>query len=210
MSVAPLASNQDVYSYSPAELRFREACQSYALFRSQHGPEAGLKDNRFLWMCYADAFLMSIVSVRDLTGLRSQMSASDLFRFIIVMRNVTVHQAVVSGSSPLQMVNRIISVQAGAYNPDAPDHEVPVLVAHRIAAALANYEAQLRTQNVRTNKTGKVTSMWNQEERNVRGALRWNAALAAQNDPRTPLSQVFLDVIQFVAGVCGFTVPPLP
>ena len=113
MSAPPLVSDEEVYSLSPAELRFREACQFYALFKRYHGPDAGLKGNRFLWMCYVDAFLTAIVSVKDLTSLRSQLNASDAFRFIVVMRNITAHQAVVSVASPVSMVVRDIHVQAG-------------------------------------------------------------------------------------------------
>jgi len=210
MSAPPLVSDEEVYSLSPAELRFREACQFYALFKRYHGPDAGLKGNRFLWMCYVDAFLTAIVSVKDLTSLRSQLNASDAFRFIVVMRNITAHQAVVSVASPVSMVVRDIHVQAGAHNPDRPDHEMPILAASRIATALTNYEAQLRAQDVRTNKhTGKTTSMWDREGGNVRGALRWNAKLAALPEPRVPLSDAFLEVINFVAKVCGFIVPAL-
>src|SRR5208337_260104 len=205
MSAPPLVSDEEVYSLSPAELRFREACQFYALFKRYHGPDAGLKGNRFLWMCYVDAFLTAIVSVKDLTSLRSQLNASDAFRFIVVMRNITAHQAVVSVASSVSMVVRDIHVQAGAHNPDRPDHEMPILAASKIATALTNYEAQLRAQDVRTNKhTGKTTSMWDREGGNVRGALRWNAKLAALPEPRVPLSDAFLEVINFVAKVCGF------
>ncbi len=211
MSLPPLVGDQEVYSLSPSELRFRQACQFYALFKTHHGPAAGLKDKRFYWMCYADAFLMSIVSLKDLMRPKPLFNKSDTFRFVTVMRNVTVHQAVVSGSSPLLMVNKIIVVHVGAPQPNAPDHDEPVLVADRVAAALANYETQLRAApRGMDKKTGQPKTMWDYEQSSVGAARRWNALLAAKTPPQVPLSAVFLEVIRFVAGDCGFTVPPLP
>ena len=209
MPVTPLVSDEEVYSLPPAELRFRQACQFYVLFKRFHGPEAGLKGNRFLWMCQVDAFLTAIISLKDLTGLRSQLNAISAFRFLVVMRNITAHQAVVSASSPVSMVARDISVQAGSFNADRPDHEMPILDTAKIARALANYEAQLRTQNVRTNSRGRTVSKWDDEQRNVQGALAWNVWLAAQPTGRVLLSEVFLEALNATARVCDFTMPAL-
>jgi len=160
MSLQPLVDNLDVYKLSPAEFRFLEACQHYALFRCYHGPAAGLKDNRFLWMCHADAFLMAIVSLQDLIRPAPEFYKNDAFRFLKVMRNITVHQAAVAAFSPLLMVNRTIAVQAGAYQPDKPDHEEPILVAGRIASALDTYKTQLRgTPKGIDKKTGLLKTM---------------------------------------------------
>jgi hypothetical protein len=209
MPVVPLANDDEVFSLPPAELRFRQACQFYVNFKSFHGPEAGLKGNRFLWMCYVDAFVTALVSLKDLTGLRSQLNAISVFRFLVVMRNITAHQAVVSGSSPVSMVARDISVQAGDLNPDRPDHEMPILDAAKIDRALANYEAQLRTQNVHIDQRGRAVSKWDQEQRNVQGALAWNVWLAEQPNGRALLSDVFLETLNATARVSGFRTPPL-
>ncbi len=48
MAICILASDDEVLSMSPAELRFREACQFYVLFKSHYGPEVGQKGQRFL------------------------------------------------------------------------------------------------------------------------------------------------------------------
>src|SRR5262249_38414372 len=117
----PLVDDQLVYKCSPAEFRFLEACQFYALFKSHHGPIPGLKDNRFYWMCYADAFLMALVSLKDLIDPKPAFHKNDAFRFLTVMRNITVHEAAAAATSPLLMVNKIVAVQAGAYQPSAPD-----------------------------------------------------------------------------------------
>lgn len=208
MALHVLVGDQDIYTLTSTELRFRQACQFYALFMRHHGPNAGLAGNRILWMCHVDAFLAPLVSVQDIWFLRSQLNTSDLFRFIVVMRNITAHQAVVSASSPYSMVSRDVHVQAGAYNSERPDHEIPVLAASKIATSLANYEAQLRTQDVRFNKRlGRTTSMWDREVSNVRGALRWNAGLMALPQPRVLLSTVFLEVTILVSKACGFVLP---
>ncbi len=211
MFLQPLVDNLDVYKLSPAEFRFLEACQHYALFRCYHGPAAGLKDNRFLWMCHADAFLMTIVSLEDLIRPAPEFYKNDAFRFLKVMRNITVHQAAVAAFSPLLMVNRTIAVQAGAYQPDKPDHEEPILVAGRIASALDTYETQLRgTPKGIDKKTGLLKTMWDFQGKSVIAARKWNQRLATQNPAKIPMSAVFLEVIQFVAKETGFTVPPLP
>ena len=59
-------------------------------------------------------------------------------------------------------------------------------------------------------KTSLPKTMWDYEGLSVVAARRWNAMLAAKTPPQVPLSAVFLEVIQFVAGECGFAVPPLP
>jgi len=128
---------------------------------------------------------------------------------MVVMRNLTAHVTVVHTGGSMSMINRDISVSAGAPNPNAPDHEEPMLAASKIGSALAAYEARLKTENVRTDKSGKTTSMWDRERKNVEGALRWNAKLAGEPTPRVPLSGVFKEAINFVAGVCNFAVPPL-
>ena len=66
----------------------------------------------FLWMCYADAFLMFLVSLKHhvTAAQEDALKNSDLIRMMTMLRNVTVHQAVVSTASPLIMINRIISI----------------------------------------------------------------------------------------------------
>ena len=160
---------------SLAELRFREACQFYALFKRYHGPDAGLKGNRFLWMCYVDAFLTAT------SGERSHLAKEPAQR----ERRLSVHRRHAKHHrSPGGRIGGVARFHGGeghprpgrGHNPDRPDHEMPIFAASKIATALTNYEAQLRAQDVRTNKhTAKTTSMWDREGGNVRGALRWNA-----------------------------------
>ena len=90
-------------------------------------------------VCYADAFLMTIVSLKDFvtTDQRDGLKNSDLFRMITVLRNVTVHQAVVSTASPLTMINRNINLHVAR---PQPRHEDAVLNTTRIAEALDHYE----------------------------------------------------------------------
>ena len=63
-------------------------------------------------MCYADAFLMTLVSLKDFIPEVQETTpkVSDLFRMMTVLRNVTTHRAVVSRGSPMLMINRDISV----------------------------------------------------------------------------------------------------
>jgi hypothetical protein len=188
-----LATYDEVDNLESAELRFREACQFYALFKGHYGPGVDPQSTRFLWMCYADAFLMSLVSLKDAVPETQEMAlkGSDLFRMMTVLRNVTVHRAVVSTRSPLLMINREINVGG----PDGR-YEDPVLNAVRIAEALDHYEQELRHE-----------CMWRQERRNVEGARRWNDELKAKDPPRIHLSAVFRDALAFVAGTCGWAMP---
>jgi hypothetical protein len=193
MPTSPMAAYDEIDNLNTAELRFRQACQFYALFKGHHGPSVDPQSGRFLWMCYADAFLMSIISLKDFVPevQETALKASDLFRMMTVLRNVTTHRAVVSMGSPMLMINRDISIgnQFGHY-------EDPVLNAVRITGALDHYEQELRRE-----------CMWRQERRNIEGARRWNASLAANDPPRVPLYKVVLDAMTFVANICGLMLP---
>jgi len=193
MPALPIAAYNEIDNLNTAELRFRQACQFYALFKRHHGPSVDPRSGRFLWMCYADAFLMSIISLKDFIPevQETALKASDLFRMMTVLRNVTTHRAVVSMGSPMLMINRDISVgdQFGHY-------EDPVLNAVRITEALDHYEQELRRE-----------CMWRRERNNVEGARRWSAGLAVNDPPRVPLSKVFMDALTFVANTCGLMLP---
>jgi len=193
--MTPMAHYEEIDRLGAPELRFRQACQFYTLFDEHHGEGVDPLDTRFLWMCYADAFLMMIVSLKDLvtTDQREALKNSDLFRMITVLRNVTVHQAVISTASPLTMINRNITLHVGRRQ---PRHEDAVLNSSRITEALDHYEQELKSG-------GK----WRQERRNVEGALRWNDALKAAGVTTVDLSQVFVEALTVVAGICGFTMP---
>jgi hypothetical protein len=189
-----LVTYEEIDSLESAELRFREACQFYELFKGHQGPGVDPRATRFLWMCYVDAFLMSIVSLKEIVPKVQEIAlkGNDLFRMMTVLRNVTAHRAVVSMGSPLLMINRDISIGGplGRY-------EDPVLNAARIAEALNHYEQELHHER-----------MWNQERRNVEGARRWNDELRAKDPPCIHLSAVFLNALAFVADTCGWALPP--
>lgn len=197
-------------SVRPSSGSLRRA-NSMRCSRATTGPAAGPRDNRFLWMCHADAFLMAIVSLKDLIVPRPTFHKNDTFQFLKVMRNITVHQAAVAVSSPLLMINKAVAVSLGPPQPHAPDHDEPILVADRITSALANYEAKLKAIPKGVDKhTGLPRTMWDLEGKSVIAARRWNAWLASQKPPRKALSTVFLEVIQFIAKETGYAVPPLP
>ena len=63
-----LASYDEIDSLNPVELRFRQACQFYVLFKEHHGPSVDPLDTRLFWMCHADGFLMTLVSVKDMVS----------------------------------------------------------------------------------------------------------------------------------------------
>ena len=188
-----LASYDEVANLESSELRFREACQFYKVFMGHHGPGLDPRATRFLWMCYADAFLMSLVSLRDVVTEAQELAlkGSDLFRMVTVLRNVTIHRAVVSARSPLLMINREINIGSAVGR-----FEDPVLNGERVAEALDHYEQELRHE-----------CMWRQERRNIEGARRWNDELKAKDPPRVHLSAVFRNALAFVAGTCGWAIP---
>ena len=150
---------------------------------------------RFLWMCYADAFLMFLVSLKHhvTAAQEDALKNSDLIRMMTMLRNVTVHQAVVSTASPLIMINRIISIG----NPQGR-REYVVLNTARVTEALDHYEQDLRT-------TGK----WGRERRNVEGARRWNEDQKAAGVTTVSLTEVFREALTVMATTCGFKVPTL-
>jgi hypothetical protein len=191
----PLATYEELDTLDPVELRFRQACQFHTLFKANQGADVDPLDTRFLWICFADAFLMTLVSLKDLVPASKQdsLKGSDLFRMIAVLRNVTVHRAVVSLNSPLLMVNRNITLHAGR---SQPRHEDVVLNTIRITDALNHYEQELKNG-------GK----WKQERRNVEGARRWNEEQKGVGVTTISLSDVFLDALKLVADKCAFTMP---
>jgi hypothetical protein len=195
--LTPLATYEEIDHLGAPELRLRQACHFYASFDKHHGEGVDPLDARFIWMCYADAFLMMIVSLKDLatTDQQEALKNSDLFRMITVLRNVTVHRAVVSTASPLTMINRNIALHVDRLQPRQED---VVLNTTRIAVALDHYEQELKSG-------GK----WKQERRNVEGARRWNDGMSAAGITTVCLSQVFLEALTTVVGICGFTMPEL-
>jgi hypothetical protein len=193
-----MTTYEEVDNLNSAELRFRQACQFHALFKDYHGVGVDPLATRLLWMCYADAFLMMLVSLRDFVpqAQKNALNGSDLFRMMTVLRNVTVHRAVVAKGSPLAMIVRDIHIGGplGKY-------ENVMLGAARVEEALNHYEQELKKEVF-----GKKTR-WDWERDNVEGARRWNKGLAAQATPRIRLSEVFLETLRFVASTCGFTLP---
>lgn len=61
-----LASYEEIDNLSPVDPRFRQASQFHMLFKEHHGPGANLLDTRLFWMCHADGFLMTLVSLKVL------------------------------------------------------------------------------------------------------------------------------------------------
>jgi hypothetical protein len=141
--MTPLVSYEEIDRVKPPELRFRQACQFYALFKENHGAGVDPLDTCFLWMCYADAFLMSLVSLKDVVNgdQREPLKNGELFCMMTVLRNVTVHQAVVSKSSPFIMTNRNITLHAGSAQPRQED---VVLNTNRITEALDHYDSEIK------------------------------------------------------------------
>jgi hypothetical protein len=191
--MTPMATYDEIDNLSGPELRFRQACQFFALFDLHHGETVDPLDTRFLWMCYADAFLTLLVSLKDhvTSAQKAALNNNDLFRMMTVLRNVTVHQAVVSTASPLTMINRNITFNAGR---SKSRHEDAILNSNRITEALDHYEQELKN-------SGK----WRLEQSNVEGARRWNNSQGGMTI--IDLTGVFRDTLTVVATICGFTMP---
>ena len=64
MDLPALPSDQEVFSLSANEFRFRQACYFLQMFRRSCGVQVPL-GSRFLWVTYADTFLMAVASLRD-------------------------------------------------------------------------------------------------------------------------------------------------
>ncbi len=199
MPSQPVITDVDLFAMTPGEVRFHEACHFYWMLKTFQGREAGT-NNAFYWACHIDGFLMSIVSLREkhLTRFKKQLEARDAFRLMVVMRNISAHKAVVSSASPTGMISRELNRGAGSPNPEVVDFDNAILASSKVATALTNYVDQVKAE-----KMGQKTR-WDFEQKNIEGALRWNAKLASQQTPTIHLSEVFLDVIRLVEGVCGF------
>ncbi len=198
----PVVADDDVFSLSDAELRFREACQFYSLFLAHAGPAATATGNRFLWMCYADAFFMAVASLKDLTPHRAALNAEDKYRLIVTLRNLTVHSVVAGSPGAGGVISRNIYANVGGGQ--GRDNEEPVITSAKLDPALSAYESRLRAEPL-----GRGRTRWDAERRNVEAARRWSVSLASSSQPRCVLSDLFLETIQLVGNICGFTIPPL-
>jgi hypothetical protein len=204
-----MPSEEEVMSLSPVALRFREACHFLGLFRETCGPQVPL-GRRFLWVTNADAFLMAIASIRDVScgTYRHALMQHDLFRFVQVMRNLTTHHFVVTSPGE-SFINRninlsvatgffFVATSAEASNPQpAPplvetvNWEEPQLVQETVLRRLEQYETDLQPGS----------RLHRLERLNIDAARRWTQAnLAAP----VKLLDVFTEVLREVASVCGF------
>jgi hypothetical protein len=127
--IIPLAFGQwaeeQLSKLPPQEVRLHEAFFMYEMFRLSCGQKPlWLKtftpnETQFAWITYADAFLMMVASVEELVpwARRDRLRNSELFRFVLQLRNITVHKTVLGGrkqkhgATPL--VNRIYNVSVG-------------------------------------------------------------------------------------------------
>lgn len=195
MNLPSMPSDQEMFSLPPGELRFREACYFLNIFLQTCGPQVPL-GNRFLWVANADAFLMAIVSIRDVDGgiYEKELKKRNLFRFVQVMRNLTTHHFVVT-SPGARFINREINVHAGNRPVGAIDWEEPNLVQATVLGQLDRYETNLKA------KPGRYTN----EKANIDAARKW--AQENLTDP-VKLSKVFEKVVKEVALVCGLWPKP--
>lgn len=199
MPSPPSIIDADLFVMSPGEIRFHQACHFYWMLKTFQGKDAGV-NNAFYWACHIDGFLMSIVSLKEknLTNFKPQLESHDAFLFMVVMRNISAHKAVVSSASPTGMIGREINRGLGSPNPNVVDHDNAILAASKVSQALAVYTSQLKAE-----KQGSKTR-WDFEQKNVEGAVRWATDLAAQTPPTILLNDVFLNVIHLVEKVCGY------
>jgi hypothetical protein len=197
----PLVRDDEVFALSDSEMRFREACQFYVLYLAHGGPAAAPTGNRFLWVCYADAFLIAMATLKDLTPHKAALNADDRYRVIVTLRNLTVHSIVAGSPGAGGVISRDVYASVAG---SGRDDEDPVIDAGKLASCLSTYEARLKAEPV-----GRGRTRWDAERKNIEAAKRWNAGLAAANPSRQLLSELFHNTIQLVAATCGFTVPPL-
>lgn len=194
MDLPALPSDQQVFSLSADEFRFRQACYFLQMFRRSCGVQVPL-GSRFLWVTYADTFLMAVASLRDVDGAKhkTQLTQSDLFCFVQVMRNLTVHHLVVT-SPAAKFINRTVNLHVGSVPPGAIDWEEPKLVQESVLKCLDQYEKDLKKKNMR---------LYNNETPNIDSARRWVHQNLAS--PMT-LSDVFDKVVEEIASLCKFAI----
>jgi len=195
MDLPALPSDQEVFSLSANEFRFRQACYFLQMFRRSCGVQVPL-GSRFLWVTYADTFLMAVASLRDVDGAKhkTHLTQSHLFRFVQVMRNLTVHHLVVT-SPAAKFINRTINLYVGSVPPGAIDWEEPKLVQESVLKCLDQYENDLKN-NMR---------LYNNETPNIDAARRW-----VHQNLASPmmLSDVFDKVVEEIASLCKFAITP--
>jgi hypothetical protein len=143
MDLPSMPDDKEIFSLSACELRGSEARHFLNLFRQSCGPGVPL-GSRFLWVTNADVFLMAVASIRDVGGgtYKKELMKHDLFRFALVMRNMTTHHFVVT-SPGTSFVNRDINLHTGSRPVGAIDWEEPQLVQATVLNRLDRYKADL-------------------------------------------------------------------
>src|SRR5215510_10154081 len=68
MTALQFPSEPEIPTIAPTELRFLQALYFYQEFEKSCGSPASPRHSWFHWIAYADAFLMAIISLKDMVS----------------------------------------------------------------------------------------------------------------------------------------------
>jgi hypothetical protein len=88
-------SGQPLYLLPTVELRLQETAYFLQRFRECCG-NPPIHERELEWVAYADAFVMSFVSLEEMVsdGKKSRLRGLDIFCLVKAVRNLTVHESV--------------------------------------------------------------------------------------------------------------------
>jgi hypothetical protein len=176
----------------PGALRLREAIFFREKFDESCSPAT--QDSYFLWIAYSDAFLMSIVSLEELIGPRKQgrLRASDLFRFLKAIRNITVHHTVISapkhkhGGRATHVQDLGININEGI------SASTSVLPRIHIADLRRLLSRRLKQKNFPSREKGNIV------------AARRYLSQRTRTGPEIYLKELFEEAIRLVSEICEY------
>ena len=197
-----------------AALRYHQARYFLERFKEACGTSSTPRESSFHWIAYSDAFLMALVSLQDLVGLKKRARLlqgayrtytkhggkppkdykANVFLVLKLMRNQTIHECVFASprlkTRAKPSVTRIINVSVGGHNPGA-------WVQPRI---LAKTMRRVLRRAMRRPKKAKssVPLPWD----DVEETRRYLNQLKKRGIEEIALHAIFDEGLAFVKGVC--------
>jgi hypothetical protein len=210
-----LQTEEDLGDVTAAAIRYHQARYFLERFKEACGTPTTPRASSFHWIAYSDAFLMALVSLQDLVGLKKKSRLlrgayrtytkngatppkgyrPNAFLVLKLMRNQTIHQCVFASpgrkNRAKPSVTRIINVSVGGHNPGA-------WVQPRI---LAKTMRRMLRRVIRRPKKAKKSIRLPRED--VEETRRYLSQLKKMGVEEIALHAIFEEGLKFVKSVCG-------
>lgn len=188
-------TEEDLVRLPVKEFRFHEAFLCYEFFRLACGRQP-LKlinhtpqESQFQWITFADLFLTTLISIEELVSqnTKSALEASDLYRFIKQLRNMTVHHTVLGARRHRNKVKPLVH---RIYNMGGPhgNHVDPKLNFARIRGYFTRFQRTHRRHG-----------------QHIPGARNFLNAWQGQGKDCVILWELFEAGLEFVGSTCGIS-----